>query len=88
MSTSEEFQKRIEEMQELKNRLDRIENRKESAGISNIPDPVKHLKLSLAKSVIRIAGASTLLVFGNIWLTIAGVMLVIAELIGIAEELV
>ena len=51
----------------------------------NHPDPTLHLQLSLIKSVIRIlAGAA--LIFGSIGY--CGVFLILAELIGIAEELV
>lgn len=50
-----------------------------------IPDPEKHLKLSIVKSVVRIlAGAS--IVIGMI--IVGGVLLIVAEIIGIAEELV
>jgi hypothetical protein len=50
-----------------------------------IPDPEKHLKLSIVKSVVRIlAGAS--IVIGMI--IVGGALLIVAEIIGIAEELV
>lgn len=49
------------------------------------PDPKLHLQLSIVKSGIRIL-AGLALVFGSLWY--AGVGLIVAELIGIAEELV
>lgn len=49
------------------------------------PDPKWHLRISIAKSVLRI-GAGWYLILGN--LVMAGVLLVLAELLGIAEELV
>ena len=48
------------------------------------PDPKKHLLFSLIKSVIRILG----FLFIPLDLVIATVLLVISELVGIAEELV
>lgn len=49
------------------------------------PDPVWHLRISLAKSVLRIL-SGMFLAFGNLW--IAGGLLVAAEVLGIGEELV
>ena len=49
------------------------------------PDPKLHLQLSLVKSGIRILAGGALL-FGSLWY--AGISLIVAELIGIAEELV
>lgn len=52
----------------------------------NLVDPGKgHFYVSLIKSIIRIA-AGTFLVFGN--LLVAGILLVLAELLGIVEEIV
>jgi hypothetical protein len=53
-----------------------------------IPDPKKHLIVSLVKSVIRIGGYALLLFSGNHWITASGIVLIISELIGIIEELV
>lgn len=52
------------------------------------PDPKKHLQLSIVKSAVRILGAVALMCIGNIWLTVAGACLLVAEIVGIAEELV
>lgn len=50
-----------------------------------IPDPEKHLKLSLLKSAFRVlAGAS--IVLGLV--VVGGALLIAAEVVGIAEELV
>lgn len=49
------------------------------------PDPVWHLRVSVAKSVLRI-GAGFALIMGEFF--IAGSLLVGAEMLGIIEELV
>jgi hypothetical protein len=53
--------------------------------MSDIPDPKKHKNISIVKSIIRII-AGTSLCFGAFWVT--GILLVIAEILGIAEEMV
>ena len=51
----------------------------------NQPDPKLHQRISFVKSAVRIvAGVS--LMFGSI--VSAGVLLIVAELIGVLEELV
>ena len=49
------------------------------------PDPKWHLRISLAKSLLRV-GAGGYRMIGN--LVMAGALLVLAEILGIAEELV
>ena len=49
-----------------------------------IPDPKLHLYISLVKSVIRIAAGAALITGHFVW---AGVLLIAAEVLGIAEEL-
>jgi len=49
------------------------------------PDAKKHLQISILKSILRII-AGTALVFQAF--VIAGALLVLAEVLGIAEELV
>ena len=49
------------------------------------PDPKLHLQLSLVKSGVRILAGGALL-FGSLWY--AGICLIVAEGIGVAEELV
>ena len=51
----------------------------------NHPNPKRHLIISLTKSAFRIASAA-MLAFGNFY--IAGVGLLVAEVLGIIEELV
>jgi len=49
------------------------------------PDPIKHKYISFAKSGVRIA-AGAALCFGMFWS--AGVLLILAEILGIVEEIV
>jgi len=49
------------------------------------PDPKWHLKISIAKSILRIVAGFFLIGGSFYW---AGAMLVSAEVLGIAEELV
>lgn len=51
----------------------------------NAPDPKRHLVTSIAKSILRII-AGTALVFGSY--IVCGVLIVLAEILGIVEELV
>jgi hypothetical protein len=53
-----------------------------------IPDPKKHLYVSLAKSGVRITGYALMLGIPNIWAVTAAVVLIISEGVGIVEELV
>jgi hypothetical protein len=48
------------------------------------PDPKKHLYISLVKSSIRILAGSVLFVD---LIHLAGILIIVAELLGIAEEL-
>jgi hypothetical protein len=60
--------------------------------LSKLPDPVKHKYISFAKSGVRILAGLALA--GGGWLEInpyimyAGVFLILAEVLGIAEEMV
>jgi hypothetical protein len=71
----------VEDIKKAKNVIDHIPEET----TQHYPDAKKHLYISLVKSVIRI-GAGGALCFGEF--TIAGVLLIVAELLGIAEELV
>jgi len=51
----------------------------------NSPDPVLHLKISLVKSALRIA-AGTALAFSMF--ASAGILFILSEALGVAEELV
>lgn len=57
----------------------------ESVKNAGLPDPKKHLYISLAKSFIRIVAGVCLIVGFPLW---CGVGIVAAEVLGIAEELV
>ena len=50
-----------------------------------VPDPKWHLRISLLKSLLRF-GAGFYLIIGNILM--AGVLVIVAEVLGILEELV
>ena len=49
-----------------------------------IPDPKLHLYISLVKSAIRIVAGAALIGGFFVW---AGILLILAEALGIAEEL-
>jgi hypothetical protein len=48
------------------------------------PDPSIHFKISIAKSILRIIAGSVLFVD---MIHLAGILIILAELLGIAEEL-
>lgn len=53
---------------------------------NRVPDPIWHARISFIKSAVRIAAGISL-----IWpqsLILAGIFLIVAEVLGIAEELV
>lgn len=52
------------------------------------PDPVKHKYISFAKSGVRIAAGAALCLTLTPMLWYAGALLILAEILGIAEELV
>jgi len=81
-----EYEQNIEIMKDLRNRLDKVLDNT-PAEPSNIkhPDARKHLYVSLGKSAIRIV-AGGCLVTGN--LLMAGVCFILAEVLGIIEEVV
>lgn len=54
----------------------------------NIPDPKMHFKLSMWKSAVRILAGIALCMSGNHFTIVGGAALILAELIGIAEEMV
>ena len=85
MSQNEE---NIEVMKDIRNRLDAVLNKGESSTESSTtghPDALKHFQISMAKSILRI-GAGVALSMGELF--VAGSVLVLAEILGIAEELV
>jgi hypothetical protein len=81
-----EYEQNIEIMKDLRNRLDKVlDNTPTETSTVKHPDAKKHLYVSLVKSFIRI-GAGCWLMSGN--LLMAGVCLILAEVLGVVEELV
>jgi hypothetical protein len=82
-----EYEKNIEVMKDLRSRIDKVlagEPVVQEVGYRH-PDPIKHKYISFAKSGVRIA-AGIALCFGMFWY--AGALLILAEILGIVEELV
>ena len=79
-----EYEQNIEIMKDLRNRIDAVLHSTDSK-TSSIPDPLKHKYISFVKSGFRIL-AGVALCFGDF--VVAGSLLIVAELLGIAEELV
>jgi hypothetical protein len=89
--------KNIEAMKKIKDALDALQGIKYEEGVGFVPidgtevkvvkqpDALWHLRISLAKSLIRIVAAGALCV-GELF--IAGSLLILAEMLGIVEELV
>ncbi len=50
-----------------------------------VPDPKWHLRISLLKSLLRF-GAGSYLILGQLWM--AGILVILAEILGILEEIV
>jgi thiamine phosphate synthase YjbQ (UPF0047 family) len=76
----------IEIMKDLRNRLDKVlDNTPTETSTVKHPDAKKHLYVSLIKSAIRIV-AGGCLITGN--LLMAGICFIMAEVLGIVEELV
>ena len=81
-----DHEQNIEIMKDLRNRLDKvIDNTPTETSTVKHPDAKKHLYISIVKSIVRI-GAGACLIQGNLFF--AGFLLIFAELLGIAEELV
>lgn len=81
-----EFEKNIEAMKELRSRIDKV---LAGAPVPEVdykhPDPVKHKYISFAKSAVRVA-AGVALCYSMFWY--AGSLLILAEVLGVAEEMV
>ena len=81
-----EYEQNIEIMKDLRNRIDAVLSTSSTdTKRLSIPDPLKHKYISFVKSGFRIL-AGVALCFGDF--VIAGSLLIVAELLGIAEELV
>ena len=83
-----EYEQNIEVMKDLRNRIDAVlaSNILPTSDVEyKHPDPVKHKYISFAKSGVRIA-AGAALCLGSLWY--AGGLLILAEVLGIVEEMV
>jgi hypothetical protein len=85
-----EYEKNIEIMKDLRSRIDKV-----LAGEPVVqeveyrhPDPIKHKYISFAKSGVRIAAGVALCLTLTPMLWYAGALLILAEILGIVEELV
>lgn len=79
-----------EAVQDIKKAKEIFDSQAEEANARH-PDPAKHFKLSMYKSAIRIIAGGVLCAIGaysDVWLIVAGACIIIAEIIGIAEEMV
>jgi hypothetical protein len=52
------------------------------------PDAKRHFQVSLAKSFMRLAAATCLMLTSDVFLLSAGFALAVAEVLGVIEELV
>jgi hypothetical protein len=80
-----EYEQNIEIMKELRSRIDTVLSDQETLTPTNIPDPTKHKYISFVKSGFRIVAGGAL-VLG--YLEAAGLLLIVAEVLGILEEMV
>lgn len=81
-----EHDKNIEAMKELRSRIDKVLAGEPVPEVEyKHPDPVKHKYISFAKSAVRVA-AGVALCYSMFWY--AGSLLILAEVLGIAEEMV
>ena len=81
-----EYEQNIEIMKDLRARLDKVINSdKKDESKSKIPDPVKHKYISFLKSGLRIFAGATLML-GDFY--IAGGLFIVAEVLGVIEEMV
>ncbi len=78
-----DYEENIQLMQDLMGRLDAVE-RKTTSEVEH-PDPTKHKYISFVKSFFRIVAGITLC-FGEF--AVAGLLLIVAEALGIYEEMV
>ncbi len=81
-----EHDKNIEAMKELRSRIDKVLAGEPIPEVEyKHPDPVKHKYISFAKSAVRVA-AGVALCYSMFWY--AGSLLILAEVLGVAEEMV
>lgn len=86
-----EYEQNIEVMKDLRNRIDAV---LASNNVTTLetehkhPDPKKHKYYSFIKSGLRIGAGLALLMIPSYWITIAGGLIIFAEIFGIVEEMV
>ena len=82
-----ENEKNIEVMKEIRSKLDKVLQKAPNTNEVEYkhPDPLKHKYISFAKSSVRIA-AGVALCYSMFWY--AGSLLILAEVLGIVEEIV
>jgi ribose 5-phosphate isomerase RpiB len=81
-----EYEQNIEIMKDLRNRLDKVlDNTPTETSTVKYPDATKHFYVSVVKSAVRI-GAASALIMGSFML--AGALFILAEILGIVEEIV
>jgi hypothetical protein len=81
-----EHEKNIEAMKELRSKIDKVLSGEPIPEVEyKHPDPVKHKYVSFAKSAVRVA-AGVALCYSMFWY--AGGLLILAEVLGVAEEMV
>jgi hypothetical protein len=82
-----EYEQNIEIMKDLRGRIDAVLATQPNSDIK-IPDPAKHFRLSMYKSAVRIAAGVAFCTSGSYYIVVGGVALIIAEIVGILEEMV
>jgi hypothetical protein len=82
-----EYEKNIEVMKDLRSRIDKVLAGEPSAPEVEYrhPDPIKHKYISFAKSAVRILAGGALC-YSMFWY--AGALLILAEVLGVVEEIV
>lgn len=82
-----EYEKNIEVMKDLRSRIDKVlEGQPVAQEVEyRHPDPIKHKYISFAKSAVRILAGGALC-YSMFWY--AGALLILAEVLGIVEEVV
>ena len=80
----------VTQLDSTKKKVEEIEKSASAEeALANIPNPVKHKYISFVKSGFRItAGVALLMVPMEMWANVAGALLIVAEILGIAEEMV
>jgi hypothetical protein len=90
-------EKEIIEMKKIKDALDALQGIKYEEGVGFVPissdtvkhpDAKKHFRLSMYKSGVRIMAGLALCNTNNYFIVAGGVLLIIAEIVGILEEMV